>query len=139
VWAGAAVVGALLPSECRDDTIASAIAWAGLPAIALIGIDLVRRTRMALGLLFTWALLFWLGTWGTASGDWGDCDQLIGVVLWATLPAGVVVLLGSFCYPMWWIVKASQEPHARTRPRRWRAEVEGSSLVITRRKPPLDQ
>lgn len=139
IWAGGALIGGVLPSGCRDDTIASAIAWAGVPAVTLIAVDLVRRTRMATSLLLAWAIVFWLGTWGTASSDWGDCDHLIGVALWATFPAVVGAAVGGFGYSLWWLATRASEPSVSTRSRRWSAKVEGLSLVITRRRPPPDQ
>ncbi|HEX2296091.1 MAG TPA: hypothetical protein VHN37_12385 [Actinomycetota bacterium] len=127
------------PSGCDHDAIAGAIAWGGVPGIALIAAGFVRRPRVSTGLLLAWAVVFWLGTWGTAASDWGDCDQLVGVALWAFVPGIFVVTIAApaaaVVYLTWHVARdAETAPRETLRPRRWRAEIEGSSLVLRRRR-----
>jgi hypothetical protein len=152
-WAVTATVVAIVttPAGCDQDAIATAIAWGGVPGIALIATDVVRRREIGAGVLLAWAAVFWLATWGIASGDWGDCDHLVGVFLWAVVPPafGVLVLgpIFGIGYLLWrWGVRAHDpEPGEPTwwdrgpgsvRPpeRRWRVQVKGWSLVISRRR-----
>lgn len=148
----ATVVGiATTPSECGQQAIAGAIAWGGVPGIALIATDVVRRREIGAGVLLAWAVIFWVATWGIASSDFADCDHLVGVFLWAVVPPAFVALvvgpIFGIGYLLWRWGRGAHEPHpgeptwwdggpGTTRPPapRWRVQVRGWSLVITRRR-----
>lgn len=153
-WAvTATVVGiATTPSACDQDAIAGAIAWGGVPGIALIATDVIRRREIGPGVLLAWATVFWVATWGIAStDDFGDCDHLVGVFLWAVVPPAFVVTVGGpvfgIGYLLWRWGRGAQGPDpahptwwdggpgtSRPPARRWRVEVKGWTLVITRRR-----
>lgn len=148
-WAlTAAVVGvATTPAECDQDAIAGAIAWGGIPGLALIATDLVRRREIGVGVLLAWAAVFWLGTWGEATSDLPDCDHLVAVGLWALVPASFALFVGGPVFGVGYLLhrlgRGPREPDpsdptwwdtARPHVPRWRAEVKGWTLVITRRR-----
>lgn len=136
---------------CDDRAIVTAIAWGGIPAIALIGWDVVRRRKLGAGILLGWTVMWTLVAWGAAgpSAD-GDCDHLVALGMSATflsLYALAIGVVASAAYGFWRFLQRVDTPADQREaqpipglsaapPRKWRVEVRGSSLVITRRKPP---
>ena len=143
-WAAVAyVVGiATTPAAdgCDDRAMAAAFAWGGTAATALIGVDVARRRKVGPGILLGWTIVSTLAAWdiGRSTGD--DCDHLVGLGMSLTFPLLYAAVIGgpiAAVYFVWrGFVRLENRIEGAAPPRRWRVEVKGWSLVITRRKPP---
>lgn len=89
----------------------------------LLVVDFVRDRRWWLGTLIVWGTLFCLGVISSIDSVDSDFDQEIG---WA------FVLPGLIAFPVF-VICLVAETWAR-RKRRWRVELEGSEVVLVRRR-----
>jgi hypothetical protein len=141
VWAltATAVGAASTPAAggCDDRAIAGAVGWGGVAALLLLGADVIRRRRVWPVLLLTWSAVVTWVAWSEANRPPPDCDHLVAVTLTAalfTLYIGIPVAGVAAARALWRLAQWADRPRERQRPRPWRAEVDGSSLVIRRRR-----
>lgn len=127
------VTALILPGEpgpFSERPFAKALLIGGSVGMPLIARDLLHRPRR----WWVWGLGVWgsflmLSAWSGAFGDDSDIDQIIGwgVILGAAI--GVPLILSSFVGWLWNRGRRAVDK----RPRRWRAQVQGNSVEITRK------